>query len=206
MPRPSRPEVRVELIERAASMLARRQPVTLRSLVDGTGSSTMAVYTHFGGMPGLWAALRQEGFTRLAVRLDAVSLTRDPVRDLAALSSAYSDHALAEPDLYRAMFDAAADLVDAEAAGANFTTLVDAAQRAKEAGRFGPRTRPDELATRWWAAGHGLLMLVLGGVLPADALDVHATATAVALFVAAGDDPARARRSVRAGWTSHGVA
>ena len=47
-------------------MLARREPVTLRAVVAGTGVSTMAVYTHFDGMPGLWRAVRQEGFTRLA--------------------------------------------------------------------------------------------------------------------------------------------
>ena len=46
-------------------MRARREPVTLRALVEGTGASTMAVYPHFGGMPGLWSAVRQEGFTRL---------------------------------------------------------------------------------------------------------------------------------------------
>ncbi len=53
-------------------MLRTRQPVTLRALVAGTGVSTMAVYTYFGGMDGLWKALRQEGFTRLAAKLACV--------------------------------------------------------------------------------------------------------------------------------------
>ena len=43
-------------------------------------------------------------------------------------------------------------------------------------------------------------MLVLTGVLPRTALDDHVEATATALFVAAGDDPERCRRSVRQGW------
>ena len=66
VPRTADPGVRVALVERAAEMLARREVVTLRALVDSVGTSTMAVYTHFGGMAGLWRAVRQEGFTRLA--------------------------------------------------------------------------------------------------------------------------------------------
>ncbi|MCX5015353.1 hypothetical protein OG765_31025 [Streptomyces sp. NBC_00555] len=45
-------------------------------------------------MDGLWKAMRQEGFTRLAARLDAVSMCADPVRDLAALGAAYLANAL----------------------------------------------------------------------------------------------------------------
>ena len=181
-------------------MLADREPVTLRALVEGTGASTMAVYTHFGGMPGLWSAVRQEGFTRLAARLDGVARTDDPVRDLAALGVAYARNALDAPELYRAMFDARADLADAPAADATFERLVTAAARARDEERLAPDTDPLGLATRYWAAGHGLVSLVVQGVLPADALAPLATDTAVALLTAAGDDPARCRRSVQRAW------
>ncbi len=189
------------LIERAAEMLARREPVTLRTLVHGTGASTMAVYTHFGGMPGLWRAVRQEGFTRLAERLTLVERTRDPVRDLAALGAAYAANAFANPHLYRTMFDTGAELEDADAAGATFGELIACAERARDAGRFRAACDPEALATRFWATGHGLVMLALTGVLPGEAVAAHAPATAVALFVAAGDDEERCRRSVRTGWT-----
>ena len=56
------------------------------------------------------------------------------------------------------------------------------------------------MAARFWIFGHGLAMLVLTGVLPRAALDDHVEATATALFLAAGDDPERCRRSVRQGW------
>lgn len=181
-------------------MLARREPVTLRAVVAGTGVSTMAVYTHFDGMPGLWRAVRQEGFTRLAARLGEVHPTRDPVRDLVAFGAAYMANALANPSLYRAMFDAGFDLEDPAAADAGFEVLVSCAARAREAGRFDPATDPVAVALRFWAVGHGLAMLVLTGVLPVETLDDHVAPTAVALFVAAGDDPGRCRRSVRAGW------
>lgn len=201
MPRPPSPAVRVALVERAASLLARREPVTLRALVAGTGVSTMAVYTYFDGMPGLWRAVRQEGFTRLARHLAAAPTTSDPVRDLAALGAAYATSALEEPALYRAMFDAAAELEDPDAAGRSFGLLVAAARRARDAKRFAADADPEAVALRLWASGHGLVMLVLTGVLPADALDAHAPDTHAALCVAAGDDPGRAQASVTAGWS-----
>ena len=123
VPKIASPAVRRALIERAAEMLARREPVTLRSVVAGTGVSTMAVYTHFDGMPGLWRAVRQEGFSRLAAELTKVRPSRDPVRDLVSYGGAYLSNALTHPDLYRAMFDAGFDLEDPQAAGDWFAVL-----------------------------------------------------------------------------------
>ena len=181
-------------------MLARREPVTLRTLVDGTGVSTMAVYTQFGSMSGLWRAVRQEGFNRLAARLAAVRSTPDPVRDLMALGVAYLSNALTSPALYRAMFDAAAELEDPQAATETFQVLVRGTSRAREAGRFSEDSDPEAVATQFWAFGHGLVMLVLTGVLPRSTLDAHVPAMATALFVAAGDEEGRCQRSVHAGW------
>jgi AcrR family transcriptional regulator len=202
VPRTAPTAVRLALVERAAEMLARREPVTLRALVEGTGTSTMAVYTHFGGMPGLWRAVRQEGFTRLAQRLALVELTQDPVRDLVALGAAYVSNALANPHLYRAMFDAEADLENPDAAAQTFQTLVSCATRARQAGRFAETCDPEAVATQFWSTGHGLTMLVLTAALPREALATHAPAIATALFIAAGDHEDRCRRSVQAGWAS----
>ena len=182
-------------------MLARREVVTLRVLVESVGTSTMAVYTHFGGMPGLWRAVRQEGFTRLSERLELVDVTPDAVRDLMALGAAYVRNAVANPYLYRAMFDTVADLENPDAADAGFRMLVAGAERARHTGRFAASCDPLAVATQLWAAGHGLVMLVLTGVLPGEVLAPSATGTAAALFVAAGDDPDRCRQSVRDGWT-----
>lgn len=201
MVRTKDPAVRSLLIDRAAQMLRMREPVTLRSLVAGTGVSTMAVYTYFGGMDGLWKAMRQEGFTRLAARLAAVSMSADPVRDLAALGSAYLSNALACPDLYRVMFDAGFDLEDAEAADETLHCLVSAVERAKAAGRFRGDVDPLELATQSWAVGHGLASLVVTGPLPHQAL-AHGVPMLTALFTSSGDDPGRCRRSVELGWKS----
>ncbi|GIH92292.1 TetR family transcriptional regulator [Planobispora siamensis] len=193
------PAVRSLLIDRAAQTLAAREPVTLRSLVAGTGVSTMAVYTYFGGMDGLWKAVRQEGFTRLAVRLAEVSPSADPVRDLAALGAAYLSNALAVPDLYRVMFDAAFDLEDAAAADDTLHCLVRGVERATASGRFRDDVDPLELATQSWTVGHGLASLVATGPLPRQAL-AHGVPLLTALFTDAGDDPVRCRRSVERGW------
>lgn len=193
------PAVRSLLLERAAQMLRLREPITLRSLVAGAGVSTMAVYTYFGGMDGLWSALRQEGFSRLSERLATVRSTADPVRDLAALGAAYMANALANPDLYRVMFDTEFALEDAAAADATLQTLVHAVERAQRAGRFNDAVEPRELATQSWTIGHGLASLVTAGPLPQDAL-TSGVPLLTALYVANGDDPTRCRQSVQRGW------
>ncbi|PRY34894.1 TetR/AcrR family transcriptional regulator [Umezawaea tangerina] len=199
MARAKDPAVRTLLVERAAHMLRTREPVTLRSLVAGTSVSTMAVYTHFGGMDGLWQALRQEGFTRLAAGFAGVTATGDPVRDLTALVVAYLANALDHPDLYRVMFDADFDLEDLKAADATLEHLVQAALRGRTAGRFRADVVPLDLATQSWSIGHGLASLVATGPLPRQALD-HGLPLLTGLFVGAGDQPARCRTSVEQGW------
>jgi AcrR family transcriptional regulator len=199
MARTKDPAVRTLLIERAAHMLRTREPITLRSLVAGTGVSTMAVYTYFGGMDGVWQALRQEGFTRLAARFAAVATSVDPVRDLTALVAAYLGNALDHPDLYRAMFDANFDLEDLAAADATLEYLVQAAERSRQAGRFRADTVPLELATQSWTVAHGLVSLVANGPLPRGTL-TNGVPLLTALFINTGDEPDRCRLSVEAGW------
>ncbi|MFC7331320.1 TetR/AcrR family transcriptional regulator [Marinactinospora rubrisoli] len=199
MARTKDPAVRTLLIERAAHLLRIREPITLRSLVAGTGVSTMAIYTHFGGMDGMWRALRQEGFTRLAGRFATVAPSGDPVHDLAALVAAYLDNALEQPDLYRVMFDATFELEDLKAADATLEHLVQAARRARDTGRFRADVDPLELAIQSWAIGHGLVSLVANGPLPRPTLG-HGVPMLTALFVGVGDDPGRCRRSVERGW------
>lgn len=186
-------------------MLRTREPITLRSLVAGTGVSTMAVYTYFGSMDGLWRALRQEGFTRLEARFSTVAITDDPVRDLTALVVAYLRNALEQPDLYRVMFDASVDLEDLSAADATLEHLVQAARRGEDDGRFTTGVAPLDLAIRSWAVAHGLVSLVANGPLSEDTLE-HCVPMLTALFVGAGDDAERCRVSVARGWSRPTVA
>lgn len=201
MARQKDPAVRTLLLERAARMLRDREPITLRSLVAGTGVSTMAVYTYFGGMDGVWRALRQEGFTRLAARLDTLVVPADPVEDLVAGLAAYTVNALDHPDLYRVMFDATVELDDVGAAEATLGHLVRAARRCREAGRVAGDVDPGDLGTGVWTVCHGIVSLVVSGVASRRTL-ASGVPLLAAVIVAAGDDPAGCRRSVEAGWAA----
>ncbi|UFU07098.1 TetR/AcrR family transcriptional regulator [Ruania halotolerans] len=201
MVRPARPEVRRQLIERAAGMLARREKISLRSLVAGLGVSTMAVYTYFDGMSGLLGAVRQEGFTRLADRLAELSPTDDAVSDLAAAGAAYLESAKGSPDLYALMFDGSLPLPDRRAADATLAYLVGAAQRAIESQRFERTTDARSLANELWLFGHGACMLLVTGVLSFERIEPIVTTGLVHLYRAAGDEPEMAERSMLNGWS-----
>lgn len=181
-------------------MLARREPVTLRSLVADVGVSTMAVYTHFGGMSGLWSAVRQEGFSRLGHRLAQIPAGPDSLVDLAAITRAYVDHAATNPDLYRAMFDEAASLKDPDAADATFKVLGDAVRRAADDGQLGQATDPDEMATQLWLAGHGACSLLCAGVLDRATAYEHARRIFVSLCTAFGATEIAAEGASHQAW------
>ncbi|GAB11227.1 putative TetR family transcriptional regulator [Gordonia araii NBRC 100433] len=200
MSRKPRPEVRDLLIERAAGMLARREPISLRSVVAGTDVSTMAVYTHFDGMPGLLGTVRQEGFTRLAARLSALTPSDDAVSDVAAAGAAYAESARQSPELYSLMFDGSLPLPDSEAADATFGHLIEAITRAVAAGRFDSSLDPVEFANEVWMFGHGACMLVANEVVTFEQAEPIVTSGLVRLYTAAGDEPAAATRSVEIGW------
>src|SRR6266550_6894777 len=166
-PKTADASVRIALVETAARLIATEGPsgLTLRRVADAVGTSTMAIYTHFGGMPELRRAVRREGFARLAEHLAEVRETEDAVADLALLGRAYYDNALSNPHLYRVMFmEQPLDEADAAARTETFEVLVAAMQRCIEDGRFAPADAAD-LATQFWALGHGVVSLQLTRVL-----------------------------------------
>src|ERR1700733_13667670 len=108
-PRQADPELKANLIETAARLLAEEGPKALstRRLAATVGSSTMAVYTHFGGMDDLVHAMVLEGFERLNLRMNEVARTDDAVSDVAALGAAYRANAQEHRHLYSVMFGGA---------------------------------------------------------------------------------------------------
>ena len=103
------PDVRRRLVEEAARLLGEEGPsaLTARRLAAGAETSTMAVYTHFGGMPALVREVAAEGFRRLIAHVDEVEPTDDPVDDLRRMAVAYRANALENPHLYAVMFGSA---------------------------------------------------------------------------------------------------
>ncbi len=167
--------LRVRLLEQAVRTLSEVGPdgLTLRRLAADVGTSTTAVYSLFGGKPGLLNALFDEAFTRFGRRLAEVEYSDDPAADLLALALVYRDSALAEPHFYQVMFGPVGaefdpDPESAERAHDTFTPLVDAVRRAIEAGLLRD-TDPTVIATSLWAGVHGLVTLEMRSLLPAEA-------------------------------------
>src|SRR2546430_2455219 len=143
-PRRTDPTMRPALLEVAARLLAEEGPAALspRRIAADAGSSTMAVYTYFGGMSGLVREIVHAGFARLEENLTRVHDTDDPVADMAMLGRAYRHTALANPHLYAAMFGGASlagfSLSEEDRQHGRYTmaSVLACAQRCITAGRF----------------------------------------------------------------------
>jgi len=167
---PADADLRQRLLEAAALLLGEEGPGALstRRLAQEAGTSTMAVYTHFGGMPALVREVVAEGFVRLEARVGAVPTTDDTLADLRALTAAYRANALANPHLYAVMFGSASlggyRLHDDERAVGlvAFGQLVTGIERAMDAGAL-RRGDPASAAGQVWTAVHGYVMLELAG-------------------------------------------
>jgi len=200
-PRTASPTTRNDLIDVAARLLAEEgQPaLTVRRLASEAGTSTMAIYTQFGGMEELNRAVRMEGYLRLARHLTEVPSLRDPVAELSAVGYAYCINAMENPNLYRAMFlEGPFEAEEIEVCAGTFQRLVTAVERCIAAGRFDPADSW-RLATRFWTMAHGVISVVLAGLVGLDDAIGDLTAMAAHLCAGFGDDPRAAERSVRSG-------
>jgi AcrR family transcriptional regulator len=206
-PRSADPAVRTTLIETAARILAVDGPTALstRRLAADAGTSTMAVYTHFGSMDQLRRAIRAEGFARLAGTLDAVPRTEDAVANLSAGGQAYLTSGLAGSELYRAMFTDRPPAGDDDAGAGIFQRLLDDVTGCITSGRFD--SADPTLTAAWageiWTMRHGLVTLALTGLLPEQQVRFLLTDMTYRLAVGYGDAPADARQSVQAGMGDH---
>lgn len=170
------------LVEVAESLLREEGPhaVSLRRVAEAAGTTTQAVYTSFGGKPGLIDALYREGYRRLADRLDDVEQPADPIERIRALGAAYRESALADPHLYELMTahpiaGYEPPVASRREARATLQPLVDAARNAVDAGMLDGE--PREIAHLLWAAGHGFVGLELHGLAPDDADVAYARMT-----------------------------
>ncbi len=155
-------------------MLEASGPEALRArgLTAEIDASTQAIYTLFGGMPGLLEALVADGFLRLASHVEALPETDDPVADFFARGGAYCDWALTNPQCYRLMFGLTKGLrlrsaLEVTAAGtlANFPegqaaieVMVRSLARVVDAGRVRP-VDPVVAAGQFLSATHGYVLL-----------------------------------------------
>ncbi|WP_433328081.1 TetR/AcrR family transcriptional regulator [Spirillospora sp. CA-294931] len=203
-PRRVDPQARSLLVDIAARLLAEEGPQALsaRRVATEAGSSTMPLYTHFGGMSGLVREIVHEGFARMQAHFDLVRKSADPVADMALFGRAYRHNARTNPHLYSVMFGGSSlagfslSEEDRQHGRYTLTHVVECASRCIEAGRFAT-TDAELTAHHMWAATHGLVILELGEYLipPYDAGHCFETQL-VGLMVGAGDSPEAAARSV----------
>ena len=168
-----------EVIAAGVRLLERDGVASLsaRNVAAEAGTSTMAVYTHFGGMTGLLDAIAVDVFERFAQALTEVPRTEDPVADFLVMGLAYHRFAQANPQRYQLMFGTTAPVsiaryrTDLTVTGAasnraewasSFGALRLAVRRMMAAGRI---REDDELAVagRLWSLNHGAVMLETAG-------------------------------------------
>lgn len=192
--------IRDRLIAAGARLLSSHgwAGLSARRLAAEVNTSTITIYTHFGGIPGLVDAIVQRGLERLAAQLSALPATEDPVTDLAWLARVYRDTALSDPHMYGVMFGGVGHAhfgLPRREIDVDSLTLgrADAhVRRCLRAGRF----RWDdhrEVTVRLWAMLHGFVMLEIAGYGLAPDFDdflLH-------MFLGAGDTLEPARHSVR---------
>lgn len=175
MPRPKTHDeaLRGRLLACAAELISTDgvDALSLRKLATAVNTSTTAVYSLFGGKPGLIRTVYLAAFEGFSTQLRSVAMTDDPAEDLVQLGLAYRRYALAQPHLYTLLFTDAArahinqDVLLAQVSGAAFTVLHDTVCRGVERSVFIDE-RPNVIAVSAWGLVHGLSSLELQGNLP----------------------------------------
>ncbi len=171
-------DAREQLVEGGIRILERDgvSALSARKLAAETGTSTMAVYTHFGGMTDVLDAIAGEAFARFTRALTEVEQTDDPVADFLLMGARYREFALANPARYQLMFGTSvgslnrhhSDLTVTGSASAraefsvSFEALLTVVRRMIGAGRI----RDDgesAVAGRLWSITHGEVLLEIAG-------------------------------------------
>ncbi len=211
--------VRDQLLHAAVGLLDIHGPDALqtRKIAGAADTSTMAVYTHFGGMRTLIAEVAEEGLRQFDTAL-RVPQTDDTVADLVATGIAYRRYAIERPHMYRLMFGStSAHGINAPARNVLTLTLSEISDsypsfahvargvyRCMQAGRITAGSADDDasvvaIAAQFWALIHGFVMLELAGYYGDDGAAVGPVlaASTAQLLVALGDSAERVEQSQR---------
>lgn len=216
----TQPSVRDQLVHAAVALLDEHGPDALqtRKVASAAGTSTMAVYTHFGGMRGLIAEVAEESLRQFDAAL-SVPETADPVADLITTGMAYRRYAIERPHMYRLMFGSTSahginapagniltlSVAEIEQGIPSFAHVVRGVRRSMLAGRITAASADDDktvvaTAAQFWAQMHGFVLLELAGFYGDHGAAVGPVLGSLLtnLFVALGDSPERMRQSFHA--------
>src|SRR5215470_7257837 len=140
--------------------------LTLRRVAQLAGSSTMGIYSCFGGRAGMLEAIYRRGFELLKDAITAPQASADPRRAIIAIATAYRRFALGNPALYALMFERPLPGFDPSpqlrswALNLTFTPLVEEVARAQAGGLLAgdDPIRPSYLL---WTTVHGVTSIEL---------------------------------------------
>ncbi|GAA3831278.1 MULTISPECIES: TetR/AcrR family transcriptional regulator [Amycolatopsis] len=137
--------------------------LTVRSVAEAAGTSTIGVYTRFGGRNGVLDALYERTFEMLHEEFRAVPpVSGDPAAGILALARAYRRFALDSPARYAFMFEQSVPGFDPDpdlrafAQRSSFDLLVDRVAPVTPPGRD-----PNVTGYLIWTTMHGLVSVEL---------------------------------------------
>lgn len=213
------------MLHAAVGLLDDHGPEALqtRKVAGAAGTSTMAVYTHFGGMRSLIAEVSNEGLRQFDAAL-TVPQTADPVADLLAIGIAYRRYAIERPHLYRLMFGSTSahginaptanvltlTMTEIEQGYPSFAHVVRGVHRCMLAGRLRAAAPTEAIvatAAQFWSLIHGFVLLELAGFYGDDGTAVEPVLAAMTanLLVALGDSPEHVKRSQQSASSGGGI-
>lgn len=161
-------DLRAALLKAGLELIREGGPsgFTLREAARRAKVSHTAPYRHFRDKADLTAAIAEEGFEALAVRMEEAAHQKGTPRErLIGAGLAYVELALRRPEHFQVMFSTDLDAkrhpaarAAADRAFAGLLALIVACQEAKQL----PPTRTLVLARTVWAQVHGIAALATG--------------------------------------------
>jgi len=164
------PLTRASVIEAARRSIVADglEAVSLRKLAASLGVTAPALYAYVDDKRDLLRAVAEREFQRLADAFERID-DPDPVERMRQMSRAYVEQALAEPELFRTMFQFSPDLAIGGSTGAEdplatavFDLALGSVVEAIDSGALRP-AEPVTVALTMWSATHGVADMLLMG-------------------------------------------
>ncbi|MDD3443833.1 MAG: TetR/AcrR family transcriptional regulator [Zavarzinia sp.] len=144
------------------------EALSARSLAKQCGVSTMAIYSLFGGMPGLYKALARAATGLMNTYILSGDTGPTPLDRLRNFGSAYRRFALEHPAAFELLTRRGNSLVVAMRDLPSYAAYRVAIDEAKAQGLLRAELDGFEFGDMLWAAAHGMLSFELSGTYPAD--------------------------------------
>jgi AcrR family transcriptional regulator len=142
--------------------------ISLRKLAATLGVTAPALYAYVDDKRDLLRGVAELEFQRLSAHFEQID-DPDPVERMRQMSHAYVEQALAEPELFRTMFQFSPDLAIGTPTGAEdelatsvFELALSSVVEAIDSGAL-RRAEPITVALTIWSATHGVIDVLLMG-------------------------------------------